>query len=187
MCIISLLYAYHVFACVSGYSTNLSRYYYVYQMMSLSIRLLFFVSGIRPSPIAKFWISCYTTSDTTKGRGPQQTVRPDSVPVTPSTLTSFLKKWNNSFIYLFIFFFLGGGSATPSVSPPQPSFSNYSFLVHHLVNRDDRYLLARGKVYDFLVLWQFSCPERLVFHYRSNSTPMYSTPALSLFFLFSGA
>jgi hypothetical protein len=25
-----------------------------------------------------------------------------------------------------------------------PPFSDYSFLVHHLVNRDDRHLLVRG-------------------------------------------
>jgi hypothetical protein len=37
------------------------------------------------------------------------------------------------------------GSATPSVFPlPQPPFSYDSFLVHHLTNRGDRHLLARG-------------------------------------------
>jgi hypothetical protein len=31
-----------------------------------------------------------------------------------------------------------------SPPPPQPPFSNYSFLVHHLVNRDERHLLSQG-------------------------------------------
>jgi hypothetical protein len=43
----------------------------------------------------------------------------------------------------FFFFFVG--SATPSASPsPGSSFLNYSFLVHHLVNRVDWHLLALG-------------------------------------------
>jgi hypothetical protein len=38
-------------------------------------------------------------------------------------------------------FGVGGPESLSSFSAP---FSNYSFLAHHLVNRDDRQLLARG-------------------------------------------
>jgi hypothetical protein len=51
-----------------------------------------------------------------------------------------------------------GGSATPCASPPPPRpsiFSNYSFGVHHLVNRDDRQLLAYAMASDFSVIWRF--------------------------------
>jgi hypothetical protein len=53
---------------------------------------------------------------------------------------------------IFFYFFL---SATPCASPtpPQPSiFSNYSFWVHHLVNRDDPQLLAHAMASDFSVV-----------------------------------
>jgi hypothetical protein len=48
------------------------------------------------------------------------------------------------------------GSATPCASPPTlPSiFSDYSFWIHHLVNRDDRQLLANAMASDFSVPWQ---------------------------------
>jgi hypothetical protein len=54
------------------------------------------------------------------------------------------------------FFCLFFGSATPCASPPPwPSiFSNYSFWVHHLVNQDDRQLLAHAMASDFSVAWQ---------------------------------
>jgi hypothetical protein len=44
-------------------------------------------------------------------------------------------------------------SATPcAFPPPWPSiFSDYSFRVHHLVNRDDRHLLAHAMASDFSV------------------------------------
>jgi hypothetical protein len=47
-------------------------------------------------------------------------------------------------------------SATPCASPPPwPSiFSDYSFWVHHLVNQDDRQLLAHAMASDFSVAWQ---------------------------------
>jgi hypothetical protein len=43
-------------------------------------------------------------------------------------------------------FFGGGGSATPCASPPpRPTiFSDYSFLAHHLANRDDQHFLAHA-------------------------------------------
>jgi hypothetical protein len=61
---------------------------------------------------------------------------------------------------LISYFFFGGGeegSATPCASPPPcPSiFSNYSFWVHHPVNRDDRHLLAFAMASDFSAAWQF--------------------------------
>jgi hypothetical protein len=45
--------------------------------------------------------------------------------------------------FLLLAFF---GSATPCASPPPwpPIFSDYSFWVHHLVNQDDRQLLAHA-------------------------------------------
>jgi hypothetical protein len=49
------------------------------------------------------------------------------------------------------YYFLGSG--TPCASPPPwPSiFSDYSFRVHHLVNRDDWQLLAHAIASDFSV------------------------------------
>jgi hypothetical protein len=48
-------------------------------------------------------------------------------------------------------------STAPCASPPPwPSiFSNYSFLAHHPVNRDDWHLLAHAMTSDFSVAWQF--------------------------------
>jgi hypothetical protein len=40
-------------------------------------------------------------------------------------------------------------------------FSDYSFLVHHPVNRDDRHLLAHAMASEFTVTWQFSQREQL--------------------------
>jgi hypothetical protein len=53
--------------------------------------------------------------------------------------------------------FLGGGTATPCASsPPRLSiFSDFSFLVHHPVNQDDRHLIARAIASDFTVEWQY--------------------------------
>jgi hypothetical protein len=41
-------------------------------------------------------------------------------------------------------------------------FSDYSFLVHHLVNRDDRQLLAHAMASDFrtILLYRWVGPER---------------------------
>jgi hypothetical protein len=57
-----------------------------------------------------------------------------------------------------------GESATPYASPsPWPSiFSNYSFLVRHTVNWDDRHLLAHAMASDFKVAWQYSQREQLL-------------------------
>jgi membrane-associated phospholipid phosphatase len=63
--------------------------------------------------------------------------------------------------------------ATPLASPPpQPSiFSNQSFLIHHLVNWDDRHLLTHTMASDFSAAWQFSQREEVVISYGSISTP----------------
>jgi hypothetical protein len=75
------------------------------------------------------------------------------------------------------YFFFGGGGSTPNTSsassPSQSPFSNYSFIVHHLVHRDDSHLLLSG-------LWLLSrlavsCPEQLFFRCGSGSTPIFST------------
>jgi hypothetical protein len=66
--------------------------------------------------------------------------------VADATEVRFLEKEKRFFFHRDVFiFFGGGGSATPCASPPPlPSiFSNYSFWVHHLVNRDDQHLLAQ--------------------------------------------
>jgi hypothetical protein len=72
-------------------------------------------------------------------------------------------------------FFWGGGAATPYASPPrQPSiFSDYSFCVHHPVNRDDQHLLARAMASDFSVTWK--CFYFLFFmpSFSSGCTHMY--------------
>jgi hypothetical protein len=67
-----------------------------------------------------------------------------------------------------------GGSVTLCVShPPLPSiFSDYSFLVHHPVNRINRHLLAHALAFDVTVTWQFSQREQSFFHLGSNSTPL---------------
>jgi hypothetical protein len=50
---------------------------------------------------------------------------------------------------------------------------DYSFLVHHPVNWDDRYLLAHAMASDFSVAWQFSQREQLFLFFcnGSNFTP----------------
>jgi hypothetical protein len=59
---------------------------------------------------------------------------------------------------------LGGVSAIPcAFPPPRPSiFSDYSFLVYHPVNRDDRHLLAHAMASGFTVAWYYSQREQLV-------------------------
>jgi hypothetical protein len=44
-----------------------------------------------------------------------------------------------------------------------PIFSNYSFGVHHPVNRDDQHLLAHAMASDFSVSWQFLSKRNIVF------------------------
>jgi hypothetical protein len=61
------------------------------------------------------------------------------------------------------------GSATPCASPPpRPSiFSDYSFWVHHLLNRDDRHLLlANAMASDFSIKWQCLSKRKIVFSLR---------------------
>jgi hypothetical protein len=63
------------------------------------------------------------------------------------------------------FFCFFGGSATPCASPPpRPSiFSDYSFGVHHPVNRNVRHLLARAMASDFSFAWQFLSKKTISF------------------------
>jgi hypothetical protein len=71
---------------------------------------------------------------------------------------------------------------TPCAITPPQFFSDYSFLVHHPVNRDDQKLLAHAMASDFTVAWQFSQREQ----FFMNQTPCpYPTRSLSaqLFFL----
>jgi hypothetical protein len=42
-------------------------------------------------------------------------------------------------------------------------FSDYSFWVHHPVNRDDRHLLAHAMASDFSVAWQCLSKRTIVF------------------------
>jgi hypothetical protein len=45
-----------------------------------------------------------------------------------------------------------------------PFFSVYSFGVHHLVNWDDRHLLAHAMASDFSVTWQCLSKRLIVFN-----------------------
>jgi hypothetical protein len=53
-----------------------------------------------------------------------------------------------------------------------PFISDYSFLVHHPVDRDDQQLLAHAMAFDFTVTWQnvyqmfqlFFCRVELLLH-----------------------
>jgi hypothetical protein len=64
-------------------------------------------------------------------------------------------------------------SATPCASPPplHSIFSDYSFRVHHLVNQDNRQLLAHAMASDFSVAWKCLSKRTIGFCYGSNSTP----------------
>jgi hypothetical protein len=63
--------------------------------------------------------------------------------------------------------FFGGGAVFPcAYPPPQPSIlSDYYFLVHHPVNRDEWHILAHAMASDFTVTWQFSQREQLFFFF----------------------
>jgi hypothetical protein len=50
-------------------------------------------------------------------------------------------------------------------------FFKLFFRVHHLVNRDDRHLLAHALASDFSVAWQCLSKRTIFFCYGSNSTP----------------
>jgi hypothetical protein len=50
-------------------------------------------------------------------------------------------------------------------------FSNYSFCIHHLVNQDDRHLLAHAMASDFSVAWEFSQREQLFFAMDQTQRP----------------
>jgi hypothetical protein len=56
---------------------------------------------------------------------------------------------------LYIDIYIWGGAATPCASLLfGPLFYyDYSFLVHHPVNRDDQHLLAHAMASDFTVTW----------------------------------
>jgi hypothetical protein len=62
-------------------------------------------------------------------------------------------------------------SATPCASPPPRTsiFSNYSFWVHHLVNQDDRHILANAMALDFSVAWQ--CLSKRTIGFSSQIKP----------------
>jgi hypothetical protein len=65
------------------------------------------------------------------------------------------------------------GSATPCASPPpRPAiFSNCSFWIHHLVNRNDHHLLAHAMASDFSVTWQFLSKRIIGFSLRIKLHP----------------
>jgi hypothetical protein len=57
-----------------------------------------------------------------------------------------------------------------SSSAPRPSiFSDYSFWVHHIVNRDDRHLLAHAMASDFSVAWQCLSKRTIVFFVKDQT------------------
>jgi hypothetical protein len=59
--------------------------------------------------------------------------------------------------------FLGQRPLVPFLLLSPPFFSNYSFWVHHLVNRYDRHLLAHAMASDFSVAWQCLSKRTIVF------------------------
>jgi hypothetical protein len=70
-------------------------------------------------------------------------------------------------VHLFLFFFcffLGQRPLGP------PFFSDYSFWVHHLVNRDDRHLLAHALASDFSAAWQ-CLSKRTIGFFITDQTP----------------
>jgi hypothetical protein len=74
--------------------------------------------------------------------------------------------------------FLGGwGSATLCASPPPRSsiFSNYSFWGNHLVNRDDRHLLAHAMSSDVSFTWQCLSKRTIVFLLRIKLHALHSS------------
>jgi hypothetical protein len=69
-------------------------------------------------------------------------------------------EWRNQNFYGFWYpyVFLGGSVAPCACPPPRPSiFFDYSFHVHHPVNREDRHLLSHAMASDFSVAWQSIC------------------------------
>jgi hypothetical protein len=73
-------------------------------------------------------------------------------------------------------FFRGGATTHCAFPPPTPFIlSDYSFFVHHPVNRDDRQLLAHAMASDFTVARQFS---QLEFSVMDQTTYM---PLIPLF------
>jgi hypothetical protein len=76
-----------------------------------------------------------------------------------------------------VFFFW---SATPCASPPpRPSiFSHYSFWVHHLVNWDDRHLLAHAMASDFSAAWQCVSKRTIGFFVTDQTPSPYPTTSL---------
>jgi hypothetical protein len=87
----------------------------------------------------------------------------------PATVIDELKR-NEKGALIDSFF----GSATPCASPPprQSIFSNYSYWVHHLVNRDDQHPLAHAMASDFSVTCQCLSKRTIGFHYGSNYLPL---------------
>jgi hypothetical protein len=58
------------------------------------------------------------------------------------------------YLFIYLFIYLGQRPLVSLLLLGPPLFYNYSFRVHHLVNRDDRHLLAHAMASDFSVTWQ---------------------------------
>jgi hypothetical protein len=70
--------------------------------------------------------------------------------------------WRSQF-----FFFWGAAASDPlCLSSSALHFSDYSFWVHHHVNRDDWQLLAHSMASDFSVAWQCLSKRTIVFLLR---------------------
>jgi hypothetical protein len=57
-------------------------------------------------------------------------------------------------------------------------FSDYSFRIYHLVNQDDRQLLAHAMAYDFSVPWHCLSKRTIVFFVTDQTPRPYLTRSL---------
>jgi hypothetical protein len=77
-------------------------------------------------------------------------------------LAALQSKLRKKYLSMIQCFFGGGGGGGEFCNPLFLSsslalqFSQYSFLVHHPINPDDRHLLTHAMASDFSVTWQFS-------------------------------
>jgi hypothetical protein len=68
---------------------------------------------------------------------------------------------------LYVSLFFMGDKASSALH----CFPNYSFLLLHPVNQDDRQLHAHVMASDFTVAWQFSQREQLFCFFVTDQTP----------------
>jgi hypothetical protein len=87
-------------------------------------------------------------------------------------------KRSSSFFIYYYFFFLGQRPLVPLLLLGPPFFSDYSFRVHHLVNWDDRHLLAHAMASDFSAAWQCLSKRTIGFFVTDQTPRPYPTRSL---------